>query len=148
MPMGVVKKTDPTSDESVGWVMSGDAFFNTIASRVEDPSTIPNFSHREIRNISLRFNIAGTELSTYMSVTEPSSSINQEKPNYTNISNGIGIFSSRAVVLWESSIDPETEFRINLNNPTIRYLNSLGLGFCFGTSGVGSPEFPCQQKVS
>ncbi len=39
----------------------------------------------------------GDELSTYIDVTKPSSNINQEKPFYTNINNGIGIFSCRYV---------------------------------------------------
>ena len=41
------------------------------------------------------FTIAADELNTYMEVTEPSFTIVQEKPPYTNIVNGIGIFSAR-----------------------------------------------------
>ena len=41
------------------------------------------------------FTVASEELSNYIEVTNPSNTIVQEKPIYTNISNGIGIFSSR-----------------------------------------------------
>jgi hypothetical protein len=39
--------------------------------------------------------VAATELSTFLEVHEPSSSLVQEKPEYSNIENGIGIFSAR-----------------------------------------------------
>jgi hypothetical protein len=38
---------------------------------------------------------AADELSTFIDVNKPSSSIIQEKPEYTNITNGLGIFSAR-----------------------------------------------------
>lgn len=46
-------------------------------------------------NIELIFLVAATELSTYIEVNEPSSSLIQEKPEYTNIENGLGVFSAR-----------------------------------------------------
>jgi len=41
------------------------------------------------------FSVAGDEFNTYMEVNEPSGSIIQERPEYTNVDNGIGIFSCR-----------------------------------------------------
>ena len=38
----------------------------------------------------------GTEdLNTYIQVNEPLSTINQQRPQFTNIQNGLGLFSSR-----------------------------------------------------
>jgi hypothetical protein len=45
--------------------------------------------------IELFFSVAGDEFNTYMEVNAPTSSIIQERPEYTNIENGIGIFSCR-----------------------------------------------------
>lgn len=39
--------------------------------------------------------VAADELNTYMEANEPSSGLQQDKPEYTNINNGIGLFSSR-----------------------------------------------------
>ena len=54
----------------------------------------------------------GTELNTYMEVNEPSSSIIQERPEYTNITNGIGILSARI-----RAIKPK-----KLNDITVAYI--------------------------
>jgi hypothetical protein len=43
-----------------------------------------------------------------MEVNEPTNSIVQEKPDYTNITNGLGIFSSRYRKIREKKIHPET----------------------------------------
>jgi hypothetical protein len=46
-------------------------------------------------NIEIVVISAGDELNTYINVNKPSTGIIQEKPEYTNISEGLGIFSSR-----------------------------------------------------
>jgi hypothetical protein len=38
---------------------------------------------------------AGEDLYTFMQINEPSSGLIQEKPAFTNVANGIGLFSSR-----------------------------------------------------
>jgi len=43
------------------------------------------------------FSVAAEDLNTYMEVSEPSLSIVQERPSFSNIYNGIGLFSSRFV---------------------------------------------------
>jgi hypothetical protein len=145
MPLGELKTSTSQGSESLEWKLTGSSFFDNIKLNVPDPINVPFLSHREIGNISLEFNIAGTELSTFMEVSEPSSSVNQEKPNYTNINNGIGVFSSRTKLLWLSSIDPVTTNQINIQNSTITYLQSLNKGFCFGDISVGFPVVPCTQ---
>jgi len=144
MPLGDVQTISPIANESLDWVLQGETFFENISARVSSPSSISHFSHRRLENISLDFSLAGTELSTYMEVTAPSSSVNQDKPGYTNVNNGLGIVSSRETINWFSSIDPVTSNQINIQNSTILKLQSLGLGFCFGTTGTGFPVVPCQ----
>jgi hypothetical protein len=50
---------------------------------------------RLIGNINFMLSVGGDELSTYIDLNAPSTSIIQERPAYTNVSNGIGIFSCR-----------------------------------------------------
>ena len=51
--------------------------------------------YRLAGNVDYIFTVAAGDLSTYMQVNQPSTTIVQEKPFFTNITNGIGLFSSR-----------------------------------------------------
>ncbi|HPE55064.1 MAG TPA: hypothetical protein PK904_01600 [Bacteroidales bacterium] len=51
---------------------------------------------------------AETQFSLYRQVYEPSTSIVQEKPTYTNVDNGLGIFSSRAQKSKAKKLHAET----------------------------------------
>lgn len=62
---------------------------------------------------------AADEFSTYLDVATPSNSIVQDKPEYTNITNGIGIFSSRY----------EKVKSCKLLSTTVDTLKLLGYGF-------------------
>jgi len=71
---------------------NNETFFTLVETR------IPVAGIEVIRypvNIELIFLVAAIELSTYIEVNEPSSSMIQEKPEYTNIENGLGVFSAR-----------------------------------------------------
>jgi hypothetical protein len=54
-----------------------------------------NVSARESDYIEFVVYAGGEELDTYMDVNAPSTSLVQEKPIYTNINNGLGLFSAR-----------------------------------------------------
>ncbi len=140
MPLGEVITTTNQGGESLEWTLTGETFFSTISGAV-NPNT-PFLSHRELANISLKFETAGTELSTYMQVSEPSNNLNQEKPPYTNVVNGLGIFSSRTTIDWLSNINPATG-QVNLSPDTIKKLKQLGLGFCFGNTTTSG--YKCTQ---
>ncbi len=145
MKLQDIQATSPAGGEQLEpWVMEGLTFFDNISSSVPSPSSVSFFSHRRLENISLEFSVGGTELNTFMEVNAPSSSVNQDKPGYTNIDNGLGIFSSREKIYWISTINPVFQNQVNIQNSTISKLQSLNLGFCFGTTGIGFPVAPCQ----
>lgn len=50
---------------------------------------------RQVERVAFIFVVLGDEINTYMEVSEPSTGVLQEKPEYTNITNGIGILSCR-----------------------------------------------------
>ena len=145
MSLGEIYATSPNGNELMEWELDGETFFDKIKS-IGSISTSDSLSHRELANISMEFSVAGTELHTYMIVSEPSTSVNQDKPSYTNVDNGVGIFSAREFEMWESTINPQTQNQVNIQNSTISYLESLNLGFCFGTIGLGFPVAPCIQQ--
>jgi hypothetical protein len=134
------EKVANTSTGKLNYLLQGQSFFDNIIANVSLPSAVSHFSHRELDNITLELSIAGSELSTFMEATAPSTTVNQDKPSYTNITNGIGVFSSRTYdKTWKSNKSASTG--LNIDNDTKRYLASLGLGFCLGTNATASN--PC-----
>jgi hypothetical protein len=81
--------TDGGEDMEVA--IDGQTFYTFLASMIDvDPNVI-----RTIGTLDFTITVAGADFTTYMDVNQPSSGVLQEKPIYTNIENGIGIFSSR-----------------------------------------------------
>ncbi len=76
---------------------TGNTFYTALDTYVAyaDAAQEDKVTDRYTSTIEFIVEAGGTELNTYMEVTEPSSSIIQDRPEYTNINNGIGIFSSR-----------------------------------------------------
>ena len=65
----------------------------------------------------------GEDLITYTEVNKPSIGIVQKKPEFSNIKNGLGIFSSRYITTC-SGITIENEFKTNLSlSETLSELN-------------------------
>lgn len=91
--LGIVKSEDTRENRNLSTSFTGTSFFKFIHDNIEANPTIV----RKVSGIPLEFIFAvgADEFSTYLDVNAPSSGILQEKPEYTNISNGIGLFSSR-----------------------------------------------------
>lgn len=58
-------------------------------------SDYPNLVKRTPGKVDIIIIAAADELNTFINVNRPSTGIIQEKPEYTNITNGLGIFSAR-----------------------------------------------------
>ena len=135
MPLGELNTS--VSVGALDWGIEGGTFFDNIRAGI--PSSVPHLSHRELQKINMEILVAGDELSTYMEVNSPSTTVNQDKPNYTNIVNGTGIFSSREKVFWSQS---QSETLGNISPNTISYLASMGLEFCFGHNATATNPCP------
>jgi len=72
--------------------MNGYAFYNFVASKI---STDPNVLKRIYRSVDIMVTSASDDLNTYMILNAPSNGLIQEKPQYSNINNGVGLFSAR-----------------------------------------------------
>jgi hypothetical protein len=59
-------------------------------------------------DVDFIFSVAGDDFNTYLEVNEPSNSIIQDRPEYTNITNGIGIFSCRYNKTRSYALTPTT----------------------------------------
>jgi len=95
----------------------GEEFFNKLESSIE---INPNVTRKFI-DINIRMTVGTEDLYTYINVNQPFSSIVQERPSFSNINNGIGLFSSRLTDITNN---------IDLNNDTKQYIiNDLNLSF-------------------
>jgi len=98
--------------------LEGAKFFNFLSKELENPAFQGT---RIFKDIDLVMTVGTEELNTYIQVNEPVSGIVQQRPDFTNINNGIGIFSSRYTY---------SQFGIDLTSDTKEYLiEKLGRNF-------------------
>lgn len=77
--------------ESIIQNVSGQGFYQLLGNVIpEDANVIRHCSH-----FVFTMTTGADDLNNYINVTAPSGDLNQDKPTFTNIDNGIGIFSSR-----------------------------------------------------
>jgi hypothetical protein len=81
-----------------------------------------NVKERYTNDVDFIISVAAADLNTYMEVNEPSNSIIQERPEYTNIDNGTGIFSSRYRNIRTKKVHPETIEEIRSQLPGLKFV--------------------------
>lgn len=86
-----IKSTTLDGGEDLATSFYGDGFYYAVKANVPEDATLMRIPD----SVEFIFTVASEELSNYIEVTDPSNTIVQEKPIYTNITNGIGLFSSR-----------------------------------------------------
>jgi hypothetical protein len=80
--------------ENMSAILTGALFISTVESKIQQkPDVIKRVVAKNCFGFS--FLVGSDDLYTYMQVNAPSSGIVTEKPVYTNITNGIGLFTSR-----------------------------------------------------
>lgn len=114
--------------------MSGEQFFQLVGDNVlsiED--TDDNIVKRIVGDGSFKIRtvVAGDDLNTYMEVNEPSSGIVQDKKEYTNVENGIGIFSTRTSNLGSIRLSQSTIKELMYGELTSK-LAQDGIGYTAG----------------
>jgi hypothetical protein len=73
--------------------IQGVQFYEFIGASLKVDGTV----YRKMDSLDFEITGAGQDLANYIQVNTPSQGIVQKKPDYTNISNGVGIFSSRCI---------------------------------------------------
>ena len=91
-------------------IINGESFFQFIESSVEPNA---NAIRTADEYLELFLSAGAEDLYTYIQVNEPSIGLIQEKPIFTNISNGTGIFSSRWSRVLRNKMDQATEDKAN-----------------------------------
>jgi hypothetical protein len=120
---------------------NGQTFYQLISENATDD---PSITRRLIKGITIRLNGASNDLQKYLLLSEPSSSLAQSKPSYTNLTvtnemRVIGLFASRYTVsrFKPKYTDPSgtgVNYVNCLNNPSMKELCTGqitgGLLFC------------------
>jgi hypothetical protein len=101
-----------------------DVFYVVLGNKIPVDNTVRRTAYK----MEYIFTVAADDLNTYMEVTEPSYTIVQEKPPFTNITNGIGLFSSRHDNTKEHPIVQTTFSEQTLNELKVNP-NTYLLGF-------------------
>lgn len=92
--IGTLTSNGINGGEAMETSYNGASFFSFLGDNIRPVG--PNIKrYLGTPNVEFIFSVAGEELATYIEVSKPSTGISQEKPEYSNIKNGIGIFSSR-----------------------------------------------------
>ena len=104
--------TSSVLEETNIFEFEGEKFFNFLKNElVKDP-----LIERKFLSIDLIMTVGSENLKTYRVINEEITGIVQERPQFTNINNGIGLFSSRFT---------KTRKGFSIANRTIDYLTSI-----------------------
>ena len=99
--------SQPLEEFSGGLMTSeveGVKFFNFLQQNIEENVDV----ERRFLSIDIIMTVGSTELNTYIKVNEPITGIVQHRPPYTNIMNGIGLFSSRYTYSVNTSLTTDS----------------------------------------
>ncbi|MEI7723626.1 MAG: hypothetical protein WCK09_00910 [Bacteroidota bacterium] len=110
-----IRPVDINSTQDFDLFFPGDNFYTQVGTQVPVNPLVTRVAH----HCEFIFTVAATELNTYMEVTEPSLSLVQERPAYTNIVNGIGLFSARYMKSVDSlGVSQMTKDELRVNSKT------------------------------
>lgn len=92
--IGTVVKRSTGSNEAMAVAMDGRRFFEDLAASIPND---PEVQQRIFLGVDFVVSVANDEFHTFLTLTEPISGIIEDRPTYSNIENGYGIFGSRYV---------------------------------------------------
>ena len=93
--LGNIVMDDIFSTQEQQLQLQGEQYFNFIGTSISSNSNVNSVTRIENDSLEIIVTAGAEDLYTYILVNEPSIGLIQEKPEYTNINNGVGIFSSR-----------------------------------------------------
>lgn len=107
------------TDNAARGALNASNFYAILESRIPQDPTVLRFMKR----INLEAVVGGTDMRTYVEVNRPSPGIAQEKPPFTNVTNGVGLFTSRNSKFSTTGGIVNPQIRdFQLNERSINYL--------------------------
>ena len=123
------------------YLIDGETFFQSIAGRIISEDNEENVEKRIIGTMNYVFEYAGSDLNTFIELNQPSTSINVEQNPYSNISNGIGVWSTRGLADFDDIIF-ELQFSNSYKELAIGQYTG-GLKFCSTQQGHDGTLWGC-----
>lgn len=122
--LGTKKSVQVTGGEDMEVTYSNDGFYNFISNEIpyEDAAAEANVKNRYTNDVDFIISVAALDFNTYLEVNEPSNSIIQDRPEFTNISNGTGLFSSRFKNTRTKKMAPESVVTILTDLPELKFV--------------------------
>lgn len=105
---------------SLSYVITLNSYASEIAKLVTDHTTPKIIGD----SITLFMYMGNDDLRDYLSATKEPSTLVQERPHYTNIKGGLGIFASRRTKISQNMMVPA-----NQNSPYRKAIKNLNIGF-------------------
>jgi len=121
----------------------GQRFYEIVRDNVPVDN---NVIRREVVAFEIIVTAGSEDLYTYMLVNEPTTSIAQNKPEFTNIGGGLGIFSSRLTLRqYKPAFVPPTIRAFSTNSTHELSLGTITgqLGFCSHLTMDQSAVYSC-----
>ncbi len=114
-PEQITESTDGNGESDVAYV--NEEFFKLCESKIPYSDAVAEEAviQRFASDCDLEVTVIGDEFNTYLDANGPSTGLLMEKPSYSNIINGLGLFSSRYQITRVPNIplSPETIFDLN-----------------------------------
>lgn len=145
--LGTTEIGNSGTTKDLTFVFDTEVFFDRIANEVPDMDPVDGYRNFQSK-LQFYLEVANNELATYMSVSRPTTGIVQERPEYTNVTNGHGIFGSRYIASTRKPADipPQCDGRI-LAKATIEELLFANIAIANGEEGTLKKGF-CNEKVA
>ena len=103
----VVSSNQSGQEDNVS--LSGELFYQTVANRVRYTNSADEdaVQSRTFRGIEFYAYVAAPDLHTYLQLANPISGIVEERPDYSNVLGGYGLFSSRMFTIVPLAAQPD-----------------------------------------
>jgi hypothetical protein len=106
--LGTQKSVSLAGGEVLDVSYLGADFFSRLDDELEDIFNVKRWAG----TVDIHISCGADELSSYIDVNAPSNSIVQELPDYTNVENGFGIFSSRLNIVKRYELNSISETKL------------------------------------
>lgn len=104
--LGALETEDADGGRELEFEIQGEEFYRFIEGQLDH---VPGLQRKvPDGEVTLVIWAGGEELSTYIQVANPSSSLIQDRPEYTNVENGFGIFSTRTRQTFVRVVDKDS----------------------------------------
>lgn len=93
-------------------LISGESFYDMVSSKLSGYANESAVIKRKVKLLDFLLAVGADDLNTYITVNEPSTGVVTSKPTYSNIDNGVGIFSSRMNITLSAALDVHSTYNL------------------------------------